>query len=150
MLLKQYKLQLEFTFNIHELTEETVHESMKGFSNYDEIVQWKTTWEHAERQKNLLHALLKNPAIVDEFSKTKMVSLFEAYGAEQVMDEFPIPDDDEKILLPLVQELDSKDAKAFYDANEENLFFENMSIFNECFKLELTNANFKENSLNNL
>jgi hypothetical protein len=144
MVLKQYKLRLDFTVSINELTDEIVHESVGGFSNYDEIIKDTRTWKHAERQKRLLHALLANPDVLEKYVRKEVVGLFEVHANEEIKELFDSDEDEQELLMPVIDGLNKEDSEVFSSAIEDGLFSENTSEFSECFTIELINAEFRE------
>lgn len=144
MVLKRYKLKLEFTMNIQELTDEIVHESLKTFSNYNEILLPPEIWDRTERQKRLLRTLLANPEVLEQFVLHEIFDLYEAYAAEQVKAMLATSENRDEILLPIINSMDERDSAVFNELIEDDMLFTYSEQFNDCFSLELTNARITE------
>lgn len=144
VVLQQYKITLEFVLDVDELVEDVVRDIYKRTMNYEEIMQDPETWEHAERQRRLLHALLANPAVLQRFVRYKAVDLLETYGNDLVKEELAVEEEVERILDPILTHLNLEDATTFREAIEHGYFYESTEAFDNCFTIRLARANIDE------
>jgi hypothetical protein len=147
MLLKQYRVILEFTLDVEEITKDAVHLALRRFANYEQLVQSPETWEHVERQRRLLKALLANQAVLQRCMQKVAVSRLESWGPKMVAEELGIDETEEEILRPVIDGLNDEDAAFFKEAIEHGLFYENAEHFFHSFILELVGATIEQVNL---
>ena len=138
MLLKQYKINLEFTLDIQEISQFMVRSGLKDHQHYNEMVKAPGVWEHVDIQKRLQQALLANPEVLEKYLHKTMVDKLEAYAPSLIKEKMGDVEEDEKeILQPVIESLNADDAKFFNEVIEEGIFAENTRQFDDSFRLNL-------------
>ena len=144
MPLKRYKVTFEFFLDIDELTDELATENIRRYSNFTELVRSPEHWEHVERQRHLLQALLEDEEVLREYVQNEVASQLEVRVEEQVKERLGDIDRDEDILIPLIDQLPPEDAVPFEEAIENGVFYENTEEFSRCFNLNLRRVSIGE------
>ncbi len=124
MTLKQYRFVVECTFDIEDLTSEVVHRSLKPLLNYEEAIKDKETWESADRQRRLLHALLLDKAALEKFVRIQIGCRVQDLAMEVIAPQLEIGEDlgdpEEAILLPLIERMSPEDVAGFASLMEND------------------------------
>ncbi|HXU38257.1 MAG TPA: hypothetical protein VN937_18005 [Blastocatellia bacterium] len=139
MILKQYRFVVECTFDIEDLTSDVVHRSLKPLLNYEEAIEDNKTWESADRQRRLLHALLQDKEALEKFVRIQLAYRFQDLAMEVItphLDPDEGSDDpEEAILLPMIERMSSEDVAAFASLMETDDCI--IDLLTECFILKL-------------
>ena len=139
MILKQYRFVVECTFDIEDLTGEVVHRSLKPLLNYEEAIKDKETWESADRQRRLLHALLQDKAALEKFVRIQLAYRFQDLAMEVITPQLDSDegsdDPEEAILLPMIERMSPEDVAAFASLMEIDDCI--IDLLTECFILKL-------------
>jgi hypothetical protein len=144
MSLRQYRISLEYTFTIDELTDERARESMKHFSNYQDFSDDPETQAHIERQRRLLAALLANSRALETYVLHRVSDLLQAEGGQLASEALAVDQDEEDILQPVINSLSKEDAAYFREVISNGLLIENTEELSEVFQLDLVNAEIVE------
>jgi hypothetical protein len=146
MILKQYRFVVECTFDIEDLTSDVVHRSLKPLLNYEEAIEDKATWESADRQRRLLHALLLDKAALEKFVRIQLGCRFQDLALEVIAPQFEVEevseDPEEAILLPMIERMSAEDIAAFASLMERDECI--IDLLTECFILKLERATISE------
>jgi hypothetical protein len=146
MILKQYRFLVECTYDIEDLTSEVVHRSLEPLLNYEEAIKDKETWESADRQRRLLHALLLDKAALEKFVRTQLAWQFQDLASEVIAPQLEIEEDSEKteerILLPIIERMSPEDVASFASLMGRDDCIIDLLI--ECFILKLERATISE------
>lgn len=146
MILKRYRFVVECTFDIEDLTREVVHRSLKPLLNYEEAIEDNETWESADRQTRLLHALLLDKAALEKFVRIQLAYRFQDLAMEVITPQLD-PDEgsedpEEAILLPMIERLSPEDIASFTSLMERDECIIDLLI--ECFILKLERTTISE------
>jgi hypothetical protein len=143
MILTQYRFVVECTFDIEDLTSEVVHRSLKPLLNYEEAIEDKETWESAERQRRLLHALLLDKAALEKFVRIQLAGQFQDLAYEVIAPHLAIEKDlEETILLPMIERMSPEDVASFASVMESDEWI--IDLLAECFILKFDRATISE------
>jgi len=146
MILKKYRFTAECTFDIEDLTSDVVRRSLKPHPDYEDIIKDKETWESANRQRRLLHALLQEKAALDRFLRIQLAYQFQDLAMEVITPQLDPPegsDDPEvAILLPMIERMSAEDIASFARLMEEDECI--VDLLNECFILKLERLTVSE------
>ena len=146
MILKQYRFVVECTFDIEDLTREVVHRDLKHRFDYEDVIRDKETWESADRQRRLLHALLQDKAALEKFVRIQLAYRFQDLAMEVITPHLD-PDDgsedrEQAILLPMIERMSPEDMASFASLMERDECIIDLLI--ECFILKLERATISE------
>lgn len=141
---KRFRISLDFTVRVNEITKESAVRELKRYSNYKELVKEPQTWEAVERQKRLLGAVLTNKVLLKKYLACIVVSEIESLSGRILAEAIGIEGDEDKILKPVFENLDKEDATFFREAKRKGLFIENAEHFFESFQVELEKAKLAE------
>ena len=146
MILKQYRFVVECTFDIEDLTSEVVHRRLKRHPDYEDVINDRETWESADRQRRLLHALLKDKAAFEKFVRIQLAYQFQDLAMEVITPHLD-PDDgsedrEQAILLPMIERMSSEDIASFASLMENDDCI--IDLLNECFILKLERATISD------
>ena len=146
MILKRYRFTVECTFDIEDLTSEVVHRDLKHHPDYEDVIKDRETWESADRQRRLLHALLLDKAALEKFVRIQLAYRFQDLAMEVITpqldpDEGP-EDPEEAILLPMIERMSPEDVASFASLMERDDCI--IDLLNECFILKLERATISE------
>ena len=146
MILKRYRFVVECTFDIEDLTREVVHRSLKPLLNYEEAIEDNETWESADRQRRLLHALLLDKAALEKFVRIQLAYRFQDLAMEVITPQLD-PDEgsedpEEAILLPMIERMSPEDVASFASLMERDECI--IDLLTECFILKLERMTVSE------
>jgi hypothetical protein len=135
---RRFRMTLDFTLAVHEITQESVRQYFKGAQDISQ-----SQWEMAERQNRLLLALLKNEEVLTRFLTYLITD--EAWSAVAIdyANVFEV-DETEEILEPVYSNLDEGDAEFFGRAREGEVFTDCTEMLEESFNVRCTRATITE------
>ena len=146
MILKQYRFVVECTYDIEDLTSDVVHRDLKHHPDYEDVIRDKETWESADRQRRLLHALLQDKAALEKFVRIQLAYQFQDLAMEAItpqLDPDEGSDDPEvAILLPMIERMSAEDIASFASLIERDDCI--VDLLNECFILKLERTTISE------
>jgi len=140
---RQFKITLEFTINVSDITPDSTKKDLSHYSNYEELVKDPESFAFAERQKRILDALFKNEDLLRRYVKKRFVDQMEISRADEIhgvlRDELGVDDEEEeKMLAPIFAELNQEDAEWIQQAIDNGVFPENTEHFFSRFETNLT------------
>jgi chemotaxis regulatin CheY-phosphate phosphatase CheZ len=123
-----------------------VHRSLKPLLNYEEAIEDKETWESAERQRRLLHALLQDKAALAKFVRIQLAYRFQDLTLEVITPQLD-PDEGSEdpevaILLPMIERMSPEDGASFASLMERDDCI--IDLLTECFILKLERLTISE------
>lgn len=142
MILKQYRVVVECTYTIEDLTREVVRSSLKRDPDYEDVIKDKETWEKADRQRRLLHGLLQDKKSLDKFVRTQLAWQIQDLALEAIAPQLEQEDSEETILLPVIERMSPEDAGSFASLIESDDCIVDLLI--ECFNLKLERTTISE------
>jgi len=143
MIVKQYRFVVECTFEIEDLTSEVVHRCLKPLLNYKDVIKDRETWESADRQRRLLHALLLDKAALEKLVRKQLAWRFQDLASEGIAPQLDIEEEpEETILLPMIERMSPEDVASFSSLMESDNCIIDLLI--ECFILKLERATISE------
>lgn len=134
---QRFRLTMDFTLEIHEITKETVRNYYEGTNMTDD------RWEFAGRQRRLQLALLNNQKILRKFLITLLASEAEyllSAGDENV---FKIGGY-ESIFWPLFLSMDKEDADYFQETKEFDDLPEATEMVSDSFVVKCSSVDLTE------
>jgi hypothetical protein len=146
MILKRYRFVVECTYDIEDLTGEVVHRDLKRRLDYEDVIKDKETWESADRQRRLLHALLQDKAALEKFVRIQLAYRFQDLAMEVITPQLD-PDEGSEdpevaILLPLIERMSPEDVASFASLMERDECI--IDLLMECYTLKLDRATISE------
>jgi hypothetical protein len=146
MILKRYRFVVECTYDIEDLTSEAVHRDLKRRLDYEDVIKDKETWESADRQRRLLHALLQDKAALEKFVRIQLAYRFQDLAMEVITPQLD-PDEGSEdpevaILLPMIERMSPEDVASFASLMERDECIIDLLI--ECYTLKLDRATISE------
>lgn len=144
MIEKKFRVTLDLTVRIDDITEESIKRDLQDFTNYAEIVQWPDTWEIAERQKRLLAVVVENKELLDVLVKKFLVERLELIAQSELQEALGIEEDEVDLLEPAFSKLIEEDRSFFEEAISKGLFSENAEHYFNSFDAELNKATLTE------
>ncbi len=130
---KTFEVTLSVSCDIEDFDKSNITEDLKTYENFKELINQKETWEQAERQKRLFHALLNNKATFQEYVKKQII--LEAYD---FIEQFSQEVDDIDEVYAISQRLENEEDAKFYEQCEEHdVFTENIEHVINRFKTEV-------------
>lgn len=146
MILKQYRFVVECTFDIEDLSKDLVHRTLKRHPDYENVIEDKATWESADRQRRLLHALLLDKAALEKFVRIQLPYRFQDLAMEVITPQLD-PDEgsedpEEAILLPMIERMSPEDVASFASLIKRDECI--IDLLTECFILKLERATISE------
>lgn len=146
MILKQYRFVVECTYDVEDLTSELVRRSLERHPDYEDVIRDKETWESADRQRRLLHALLQDKAALEKFVRIQLAYQFQDLAMEVITPHLA-PDEGSEdpevaILLPLIEQMSNEDLAHFASLIERDDCI--VDLLNECFILKLERVTISE------
>ena len=123
-----------------------VHRFLKPPLNYEEAIEDNEIWESTDRQRRLLHALLRNKAALEKFVRIQLAYRFQDLAMEVITPQLD-PDEgsedpEEAILLPMIERLSPEDVASFASLMERDECIIDLLI--ECFILKLERTTISE------
>lgn len=143
---KQLRMTLDFKVSVNEITDESLREYYRPFTNYADIVGDAEFWANIGRQVRLQKVLLEDEealrrflayVVVDEVDSTFDSRLREVFGVNGEWIE-------EEILEPVFSRLDEDDAKYFREVSEAGALWENVEVLSKSFAVKWTAASLDE------
>ena len=131
---KHYRMTLGFRVLVGDVRKE-------GVERDGDDAEW--TREHLERQRRLLHALLRDERVLDEFM-TYLVTDRVCSHPDSELDKVFGVRPDEEILEPVFSALGEDDAQFFREVRQEGILWENTEQFECCFAVDWTGATLIE------
>jgi len=146
MILKRYRFVVECTYDIEDLTSEVVHRDLRRRLDYEDVIKDKETWESADRQRRLLHALLQDKAALEKFVRIQLAYRFQDLAMEVITPQLD-PDEGSEdpevaILLPMIERMSPEDVASFASLMERDECIIDLLI--ECYTLKLDRATISE------
>lgn len=142
MILKQYRFVVECIFNIEDLTDEVVHRSLKPHLEYEDEIKDKETWERADRQRRLLHALLQNKQELEKYVRNEIAGQIQIVVHDEVSPQLEAQEDSDDMLLRAIEDFEPQEAASFKNIldNDES----STDLLMECFNLKLERTTISE------
>jgi hypothetical protein len=135
---KRFRMTLDFTMAIREITQETMHSYFKGRNDTREH-----QWEFAERQNRLLLSLLSNEEVLTRFMTYLITEEALTYIDSEMSNVFEVKES-EVILEPVYSGMDQGDAEFFKGAKDGGVFSDGTEMLEESFGLKCTSATLTE------
>jgi hypothetical protein len=146
MILKRYRFVVECTYDIEDLTSEVVRRSLERHPDYEDVIRDKETWESADRQRRLLHALLQDKAALEKFVPIQLAYRFQDLAMEVITPQLDpdegLEDKEVAILLPMIERMSAEDIASFASLMENDDCI--IDLLNECFILKLERTTISE------
>jgi hypothetical protein len=141
---KRLRMTLEFEVTINEITEESLREHCRMFTNPDELLADPETHRNLERQQRLQHALLADEESLRRFLTYVVVSEVNSNIGSRLGEMFGMgrEETEEEILGPVLARLDEEDAR-FY-ASVAGVLWENVELLNSSFIMRWMSAVLEE------
>lgn len=141
---KHFRMTFDFDVIISDITMERVHERANKFSNPDDALRNPLVWENGEREKRLLHALLEDDGILREYIKTQLIYMLDPEAQGDIKDVVEVEYRDEKVLQPIFEKMDDKDAAYFADAIKAECFLDSIEHLSKSFETKIVRAALEE------
>lgn len=135
---KRFRMTLDFTMAIREITQETMRSYFKGRNDNSDH-----QWEFAERQNRLLLALLSNEEVLTKFMTYLLADEAWACVAMDYINVFEV-EESENILSPIYSKMERNDAEFFERAREGEIFSDCTELLEEIFGVKCTSATLTE------
>lgn len=142
MPLKRYKVNLEFTFDMNELTDEVAETSVFA-SNKDEVLASEWFWRDVGFQRQLVEAVLAKPEILQRLVQHEVRDILEA-DVDDMIEDWLGSEDYDDILTPVIEEMTGEAAEYFNYNLQNDTIIEATEQFLETFSIELTKAELTE------
>jgi hypothetical protein len=134
---QRFRLTMDFTLEIHEITKETVRKYYEG-TNIDD-----DRWEFAARQRRLQLALLNNKKILNKFLITLLAAEAEYLISTGDANVFNIGNY-ESIFWPLFLSMSKEDADYFQETREFDDLPEATEMVSDSFIVECSGVDLTE------
>lgn len=140
--MRQFKITLEFTISVNDITPERIMKDLYPESNHQKLIYDPELWAIAEPEKRLLHALLKNEDLLRRYVKKHFMGDMD-YGIDQHVDiirnALDIDDEEDEILLsPIFSDLSQEDVEWINESIRNESFSDKTEHFFSSFKTHLT------------
>ena len=135
MLERTCRVVLDVTIHISKITPENVADYFTPSETGTGL-----SWEWAERQNRLLHALLKDEASLDEF--LRLITKDELEVMTNTV--YAKPQSDDELFERIYSNMDAEDALYFQTAKDEGLLGENLELIYKAFVIGWKEAAIKE------
>lgn len=142
MILKRYRFVVECTFDIEDLTSEVVHRSLKPHLDYEDEIKDRETWERADRQRRLLHALLQNKEVLEKYVQDDIAGQIETLVYDEISPQLNSGEDSDDMLLRVIENMEPEEAATLKETLENDESSTDLLI--ECFKLKLDRTTISE------
>ncbi len=147
MPLKQFKFTLEFLVNVNDITDETIRENAKAYSNSEEFFTNPDFLENQYRQKRLLHALISDESVLRKYV-TQLFPDFLESKAKELTENFLLTHDnyDETVEIEkiAVDKLNKEDKDFFEEVEKKGIFAENAELFYEAISIDLADISISQ------
>ena len=133
---KRVRFTLEVVYQNDGLTNEVIKDSWKRFSDYEEMLENKESWENTEYSKRLLETLLSDELLLSKYLKFLVMSEIEQLDFRSLQKIFNTPDQDElTVLQEATQKLNYVDRAWFGQVIDDGVLSENTYELSDSFKI---------------
>jgi hypothetical protein len=134
MMEKHYRMTLDFRVLIGDVRKDGVERYGDDLEGADEVM---------ERQQRLLHALLRDERVLDEFMTYLVTDRVCGHTDSELEVVFSVRPDEE-ILEPVFSALGEDDAQFFREVRRDGILWDNTEQFEFCFAVDWTGATLIE------
>jgi hypothetical protein len=132
---RRYRMTLDFRVLIGEIAEGNVGIGNGGGGEQE--------WDYVARQRRLLHALLRDEAVLAEFMTYLVTDRVCGHSDSELGRVFGVREQEE-MLEPVYSGMGEADARFFREVREADIFWENTERMELCFAVEWTGASLIE------
>lgn len=144
MALRRYKVTYEYEIVVNDITKESHAEKLKRFPNHEELKDDPDYWEHALKERRLLHALMSDPRIRERHIRYLASRCFEFTDSDDTGALLNVEDDEQEIIRAALALVHEDDARFWEEVEAEGIFSENAGEFYDAVKIELRDASVVE------
>lgn len=134
MMEKHYRMTLDFRVLVGDVRKDGVERDEDDLEGADELL---------ERQRRLLHALLRDERVLDEFMTYLVADRVCSHPDSELDMVFGVRPDEE-ILEPVFSALGEDDARFFREVSQDGILWDNTEQFERCFAVDWTGATLIE------
>lgn len=139
---KHYRVTLDFTMLVREITPEVRQESFY-FSDKDKGADETGFKEQIERQQRLYKLLRKDRQALEQYMLSVLTQDVARYTNDRLASAFNVMKEEE-VLAPLCQRMSTEDAKFFEECREMGALNANMELISAAFKVDWIGAEIAE------
>lgn len=144
LLTKQYRVTIDVTIDVEPINRESVTERTKFYSNSAEVLARAETWDAADRDTRLLHALLAQRSAIEELLLKSIHAKIEGLSYAEIEQKTGETRDYDDIIASVFAQIPAEDAAFYQGAIEGGLLWESASDALEAIKARITSIGVSE------
>lgn len=146
MLKKRLRMTLDFEVVVEDVTDETLRDWYRQFTNFDETVGDAELWANISRQIRLQRALLEDEEALNRYLTYVVTVEVDPSIDSKVGEVFGVGGEhlEEEIFGPLFSRLGEEDERFFREMSEEGVLFDNIEVLSWSFKISWAGATLEE------
>lgn len=145
MIDRRFRLDVSYYISFTDITRESHDRLVSEYANREELREDPEVWEHAQRERRLLHALLADDVTLRKYIAYRLADMTGAISVADVAADLDAPECSKfEILKPTISMMRDDDARFFEQAEVEGVFFENIEEFYGAMNIEMAGATLTE------
>lgn len=144
LLTKQYRVAIDVTVDVEPINRESVTERTRTYSNSAEVLARAETWDAADRDSRLLHALLAQRAAIEELLVKTIHAEIEGLSYQEIEQKTGETRDHDDIVASVFNQIPAEDAAFYQGAIESGLLWESAADALEAIKARITSIRVSE------